>query len=143
MRKAEKGDQVQVHYTGRFPEGEVFDSSEGRDPLAFEVGAGRMIAGFDAAVLGMAVGEKKTITLQPEEAYGPRNPELVAVYQKSMFPAEIEIEVGMMLQSQMPDGAVIPIQITAIDGDDVTVDANPPMAGKVLEFAIELVAIAD
>ncbi|WP_218961401.1 FKBP-type peptidyl-prolyl cis-trans isomerase [Desulfobotulus mexicanus] len=142
MRKVEKGDQVQVHYTGTFPEGEMFDSSEGRGPLSFEVGSGQMIPGFDAAVLGMAVGEKKKFTLPPEEAYGPHNPELVAVYEKSLFPEGMELEEGMILESRMEDGTVIPIRIAGIDGEDVTVDANFPMAGKTLVFDIELVAIS-
>ncbi|MCW7754998.1 peptidylprolyl isomerase [Desulfobotulus sp. H1] len=142
MRKAEKGDQVQVHYTGTFPEGEVFDSSAGKEPLRFELGGGQMIPGFDAAVHGMAVGEKKTITLPPEEAYGPSNPELVAVYEKSLFPEGMELEEGMLLESRMEDGTVIPIRIAAIDGENVTVDANFPMAGKTLVFNLELVSIS-
>ena len=139
---AEKGNQVKVHYKGHFPDGEVFDSSEGREPLAFTLGGGQMIPGFDAAVVGMTVGEKKTFTLEPEEAYGPHNPELVADYEKSVFPENIPLEVGVQLQSQMPDGTVIPLRITRIEGDTVTVDANPAMAGKTLVFDIELVEIA-
>ncbi|MDY0163795.1 peptidylprolyl isomerase [Desulfobotulus sp.] len=142
MRKAEKGDRVQVHYTGKFPEGEVFDSSEGRSPLSFELGGGQMIPGFDAAVLGMSVGEKKSVTLLPEEAYGPHNPDLVAVYEKSLFPEGMEIQEGMILESRMEDGTVIPIRIAAIEGENVTVDANFPMAGKTLVFDLELVSIA-
>ncbi|MDL2286136.1 peptidylprolyl isomerase [Desulfococcaceae bacterium OttesenSCG-928-F15] len=141
MQKAKKGDQVAVHYTGTFLDGEVFDSSRGRDPLGFELGGGQMIAGFDAAVLGMAVGETKTVTLAPEEAYGAHQPSLVQVCGRNMFPADMELKVDMVFQARLENNQMIPVRISDIQGETVTIDANPPMAGKTLVFEIELVTI--
>lgn len=135
------GNQVSVHYTGTFEDGEVFDSSQGRDPLSFEVGAGQMIQGFDQAVLGMEQGENKKFTLTPEEAYGPRNEELLIDIPNANFPDDMKLEVGMMLQLTNEAGQPVPATVAAINEDSVKMDVNHPMAGKTLVFDIEIVEV--
>ncbi|HEY0080067.1 MAG TPA: peptidylprolyl isomerase [Pyrinomonadaceae bacterium] len=138
--EAKNGDTVQVHYTGRLQSGEVFDSSEGGEPLEFEVGAGQVIPGFDEAVRGMNVGDKKTINIQSDDAYGPRVDTLVqAVPREGMNLGEIEPEVGMNLLMQLPDGNQIPVAITDVTDTHITLDANHPLAGQDLTFDIERV----
>lgn len=137
----EAGNQISVHYTGTFEDGEVFDSSQGRDPLSFEVGAGQMIEGFDQAVVGMKVGESKKITLAPEEAYGPRNEELLMDFPMANFPEDMKVEVGMMLQLTNQDGQPVPATVAEINEESVKMDVNHPMAGKTLNFDIEIVEV--
>lgn len=132
-----EGDKVKVHYTGTLEDGTEFDSSAGRDPLEFVVGSGQMIAGFDKGVVGMKVGEKKTITLTPEDAYGYPTEERVMEVDKSQFPADLQLEVGMELAG--PGG--FPVKVQAIGDSSVTIDANHPLAGKTLIFELELVEI--
>jgi peptidylprolyl isomerase len=132
------GDTVKVHYKGTLEDGSVFDSSEGREPLQFVVGSGQMIAGFDKGVVGMMVGEKKTITLSPEEAYGYPNEQNVMEVDKSNFPPDMELEEGMQLMG--PGGR--PVTVKAISDSAVTIDANHPLAGKTLTFEIELMEIS-
>lgn len=141
MSKAEKNNTVKVHYTGRLSDGEQFDSSQGREPLEFTVGAGQMIAGFDSAVEGMELNEKKTITLKPEEAYGPRHDQLVNEIEKTNLPPDMDPEVGQSLVASSPDGRQTRVQVTAVSDNTITIDANHPLAGKDLEFDIELVEI--
>ncbi|PIE70514.1 MAG: peptidylprolyl isomerase [Deltaproteobacteria bacterium] len=141
MTTAAEGNTVKVHYTGRLEDGTVFDSSMDREPLAFEVGSGMVIPGFENGVKGMAVGEKKTLTIPPESAYGRENRELIVSLPKDQFPPEIPLEVGQRLQHRRQDGGVINVIITAVSDTAVTVDANPPLAGKTLIFDIELMEI--
>ncbi|MEZ5358777.1 MAG: peptidylprolyl isomerase [Candidatus Zixiibacteriota bacterium] len=141
MSAAKNGDTVQVHYTGRLDDDTVFDSSEGRDPLKFGVGSGQVIPGFDKGVVGMEIGDKKTITIPPDEAYGPHRDELTLTVNKGQFPEHITPAVGLQLQMQQPDQSNVNVTITSIEGDDVTLDANHPLAGKTLIFDLELVAI--
>ncbi len=142
MTTAAEGNTVKVHYTGRLEDGTVFDSSMDREPLVFEVGSGTVIPGFDSGVKGMAAGEKKTLTLPPEAAYGKQNPELIVSLPRDQFPPEIPLKVGQRLQNRRQDGGVINVVITAVSDTEVTVDANPPLAGKTLIFDIELMAIS-
>ena len=135
------GDTVRVHYTGRLTTGEQFDSSAGREPLEFEVGAGMMIKGFDEAVVGMQVGDKKTITLAPAEAYGEIRQEMIIEFPKENFPAQITPEIGMQLMMNNGAGHQIPVTITEILAEVVVLDANHQLAGKELVFDIEMVAI--
>lgn len=137
----ENGHKVSVHYTGTFEDGEVFDSSKDRGPLDFEVGAGQMIKGFDDAVVGMKVGESKEITLAPEEAYGPRNEEMMVEMDRGNFPEDMELVEGMQLQLTNQEGQPVPATIDHIGEEKVTMDVNHPMAGKTLVFAIEIVDI--
>ena len=137
--QVKKGDKVKVHYHGRLNDGTTFDSSEGRQPLEFEVGSGMVIQGFDEGVTGMVVGEKKTVTIPAEEAYGPRQEEMVIEFPKGNFPPDIEPAIGMTLQMHGENDQELPVVITAISDDVITLDANHPLAGKELIFDIELV----
>lgn len=141
MSKAQKNDKVKVHYTGRLTSGEQFDTSEGREPLEFTVGAGQMIQGFDAAVLGMQIEEKKTVTLAPEEAYGPVFDQLISKVEKKALPQDMKVEVGQFLVATAPDGNQTRVLVKEVGENDITIDANHPLAGKELIFDIELVAI--
>ena len=142
MKQAKKGDSVKVHYKGKLNSGEQFDSSEGRTPLEFTVGAGQMIAGFDAAIPGMIVGEKKTITIAPADAYGEKNDEAIIEFPKTNIPADMKLEPGMKLQLRNEAGHPVPVTVTEIKDDVVILDANHHLAGKELIFDIELVEIA-
>ncbi len=142
MSKAKKGDNVKVHYKGKLKSGEPFDSSEGREPLAFTVGAGQMIKGFDEAIPGMEPGEKKTITIAPENAYGEKNAEAIIEFPKSNIPKEIKLEPGLKLQLQNQAGQPIPVVVTEVKDEVVVLDANHELAGKELIFDIELVEIS-
>ncbi len=142
MSKAKKGDVVKVHYKGTLNSGEQFDSSEGRAPLEFTVGAGQMIAGFDEAIPGMAVGEKKTIAIAPEKAYGQKNEEAIIEFPKANIPANMKLEPGMKLQLRNEAGQPVPVIVTEIKEEIVMLDANHHLAGKELIFDIELVEIA-
>ncbi|GAA6208125.1 peptidylprolyl isomerase [Cognatishimia sp. WU-CL00825] len=142
MTAAKSGDNVQIHYTGTLSDGSVFDSSEGRDPLAFTLGSGQVIKGFDDGVTGMTVGEKKTVNIPCADAYGPSHEGMIQDVPREQIPAEIPLEVGLMLQMQGPDGQVIPVKVMNITDEAVTLDANHELAGKDLTFALELVAIA-
>lgn len=141
MTKVKSGDTVSVHYHGKLTDGTTFDSSEGRDPLSFTVGAGQVIPGFENAVLDMEVGNKKTVTIPSDQAYGPANPENIIDFPKSNIPPDMQIEKGMTLQLYGQDGQVINVLVVAIKEDAVVLDANMPLAGKDLVFDIELVAI--
>ena len=142
MTQAKAGDTVAIHYTGTLADGSQFDSSEGRDPLRFMLGSGQIIAGLDAAITGMSQGEKKSVTIAAAEAYGDHRPEAVQAVPRAQIPAEIPLEVGGSLQVQTPDGQTIPVTVTSVTDEEVTLDANHPLAGKDLTFAVELVEIA-
>ncbi|MBE1288692.1 MULTISPECIES: FKBP-type peptidyl-prolyl cis-trans isomerase [Roseobacteraceae] len=142
MTQAKAGDTVAIHYTGTLADGSQFDSSEGRDPLRFTLGSGQIIAGLDAAITGMSQGEKKSVTIAAAEAYGDHRPEAVQAVPRAQIPAEIPLEVGGGLQVQTPDGQTIPVTVTSVTDEEVTLDANHPLAGKDLTFAVELVEIA-
>ena len=141
MSQAKSGDTVKIHYTGTLDDGTQFDSSAGRDPLEFQVGSGQVIAGFDQAVEGMAVGDSKSVRLEPEEAYGPRHDQLVQEVDRSVLPDDLDPKEGMALQSSSPDGQVTQFMVTAVTESSITVDANHPLAGQALSFDIELVEI--
>jgi len=141
MTQAKSGDTVRIHYTGTLDDGTEFDSSAGRDPLEFALGGGQVIPGFDSAVDGMALGESKSVTIPPDEAYGQRHEQLVQQVPRTTLPEDMEPAVGMQLQSKSPDGQVMNLVVTEIVDDSITVDANHPLAGQTLTFAIELVEI--
>ena len=142
MSEASNGNTVKIHYTGRFEDGTVFDTSADRDPLEFTVGSGQVIPGMDNAVSGMKVGDNQTVSIPPEEAYGSHDERLVQEVPKKMLPEDMTPEVGMQLQSQTPDGQTMQLVVTEVADETITVDANHPLAGRVLEFDIELVAVA-
>jgi peptidylprolyl isomerase len=141
MSHAKSGDTVKIHYTGTLDDGTQFDSSQGRDPLEFEVGSGQVIPGFDKAVEGMAVGDSKSVRIEADEAYGPRHEQLVQEVDRSVLPDDLNPETGMALQSNSPDGQVTQFMITAVTDETITVDANHPLSGQALSFDIELVDI--
>ena len=138
---AQKGDKVKVDYTGTLSDGTVFDSSKGRAPLEFTVGAGQMIAGFDKAVVGMKVGETKKVTIPATEAYGPSDPDMIVSVPKSKLPAGMNPQVGDQLGMTTSDGQQIPVRVVEVNVDSIKVDANHEMAGKDLTFEITMVAI--
>jgi len=142
MTQTKQGDTVTIHYTGTLEDGTIFDSSEGRDPLSFTVGNGQVIPGFEEAVIGMTKDEKKNVTIPVEKAYGPRNEEMVIEVPRNQMPPDINPEVGQKLQMQGPDNQIVVVEITGVTDELVTLDANPPLAGKDLIFDIELVTIS-
>lgn len=143
MQTAKKGDKVKVHYHGKLTDGTTFDSSEGRSPLEFEVGSGQVIPGFDEGVTGLAVGEKKTVEIPADQAYGPVSDNHIFEFPKTQFPPEMipELQVGMPLQMQTETGQPVQVTIKEVKEDSVVLDANHPLAGKDLIFDIELVEI--
>jgi FKBP-type peptidyl-prolyl cis-trans isomerase 2 len=141
MAQVKQGDTVKVHYHGRLTDGTTFDSSEGRSPLEFEVGAGHVIKGFDDGVVGMSAGEKKTIHIPAADAYGPSVAENIIEFPKTQFPEGMDPEVGMQLNLRSQDGQSFPVVISEIKDDVVVLDANHPLAGKDLIFDVELVEI--
>jgi len=142
MQQVKNGDKVKVHYHGKLTNGETFDSSGGRAPLEFEVGSGMVIKGFDDGVTGMAVGDKKTINIPVDEAYGPRNPEMLIEMPKDRFPKDMEIELGMPLAMSDGNGQDFQVVVMEVKEDAVMLDANHPLAGEDLVFDLELVEIA-
>lgn len=141
MQQAKSGDTVKVHYHGRLTDGSTFDSSSGREPLEFEVGSGQVIRGFDVGVSGMSVGEKKTIQIPVEDAYGHKDENMMVEFPKSNFPKDLNPEIGMSLNMTDNSGQVIPVVIAEVNDDSVILDANHPLAGQDLIFDIELVEI--
>jgi peptidylprolyl isomerase len=141
MAQVKSGDKIKIHYHGKLTTGETFDSSEGREPLEFEVGSGMVIKGFDDGVSGMNVGDKKTINIPFDEAYGPRNPEMVIEMPKDKFPKDMEIEVGLPLGMSDQNGQQFNVTIVEIKENVVMLDANHPLAGQDLIFDLELVEI--
>ncbi|HMP92885.1 MAG TPA: peptidylprolyl isomerase [Phnomibacter sp.] len=141
MQTAKQGDTVQVHYTGRLTTGEQFDSSAGREPLEFTVGAGQMIKGFDAGVEGMQIGDKKTVNIPAEDAYGQWEEENVIDFPKEQIPADMALEVGMPLMLRDNYGRPVQVTVHEIGEEVVRLDANHMLAGKELVFDIELVSV--
>jgi len=141
MQKVKNGDVVKVHYTGKLTNGEQFDSSEGREPLEFTVGGGQMIKGFDDAMPGMSVGEKKTINILPGDAYGEKDENALIEFPKENIPADMKLEPGMQLQLRNESGQPFPVTVAEIKDDVVILDANHALAGEELVFDIELVEI--
>lgn len=141
MQQAKQGDTVQVHYRGTLDDGSEFDSSAGSEPLSLTLGAGEVIPGFEQAIEGMAIGEKKTQHIPATEAYGERQEQLVFQVGREQMPEGDDITVGDMLRVGFPDGSSANVHVAAIDDKGVTLDANHPLAGKALTFELELVKI--
>lgn len=143
MTTAQKGMKVSIEYTGKLENGEVFDSSEGKDPLSFVIGEGMIIKGFEQAVIGMAVGEEKDVTISPEDGYGEPRPELVQKMPKDKL-GDLKPEVGMVIGMQIPGvEQTFPAKITEVTDEGITVDLNPPLAGKTLQFHIKVVSVEE
>jgi FKBP-type peptidyl-prolyl cis-trans isomerase 2 len=141
MKKVDNSDSVALHYKGTLTNGELFDSSEGRDPLKFEVGTGQVIPGFDKAVLGMEVEESKVFTIPAAEAYGDVKKELIYEIPKNSIPADLNPAKGQRLVSKLEDGREIPVTIMDVTEENIMLDANHPLAGQDLTFDIKIVAI--
>lgn len=142
MTKAKIGDTVKIHYTGRLKDGTVFDSSADREPLQFNIGSGQVISGFEEAVTGMKVGEKKTAQVPCDKAYGERNPSMVMVVDRKHVPADINPEVGQRLELGSPSGELLAVTVVDVNDNNITLDANPPLAGEDLTFDLELIEIS-
>src|ERR1700704_6735918 len=142
MQQVKKGDTVKVHYHGKLTNGETFDSSEGKEPLEFKVGEGSVIKGFDEGVMGMKIGDKKTIHVPVDDAYGPKNEEMLIEFPKDRFPSDMNPEVGMPLTMSNGSGQNFRVTIIEVKDDSVILDANHPLAGEDLVFDIELVEIS-
>lgn len=142
MTEVKKGDNVKVHYTGKLNDGTVFDSSEGGQPLEFAVGSGQVIAGFEEGVVGMKVGESKVIEIPVEKAYGERNDAMVIQAPIEQVPPDLNPELGMRLEMGGANGEILRVVVTEITDTHITLDANPPLAGKDLTFEVEVVECA-
>lgn len=142
MQKVSKGMFVSVDYKGTLQNGEVFDTSSGRQPLEVQIGAGQLIEGFENALMGMALNEKKTFTLAPEEAYGQVEEERKHTFSAADIPADMNPQVGQTVGLTTQDGQQIPAQIVDVNDAGVTVDLNHPLAGESLTFEIEVVGIS-
>jgi FKBP-type peptidyl-prolyl cis-trans isomerase 2 len=141
MQQAQNGDKVKVHYHGKLRSGETFDSSEGREPLEFTVGSGQVIKGFDDGVTGMQVGDKKTVEINVEDAYGEKSEDMIIEFPKEQFPGDMNPEIGQQLMMSNGSGQSFPVTIMEVRDDSVLLDANHPLAGQDLIFDIELVEI--
>jgi peptidylprolyl isomerase len=136
-----QGDTVKIHYTGTLDDGNIFDSSEGKDPLEFEAGTGKVIKGFDAAIIGMEKGQEKEVKIEAKDAYGEYNPELIQKIPKDKLPKDQEPKPGMPLLIKAPNGQEYPVKIKEVSEKDITIDLNPQLAGKNLNFKIKVVDI--
>ena len=144
MSTAQKGNTVKVHYTGKLTDGTVFDSSYQRnEPIEFTLGQKNMIAGFEQAVEGMSEGDTKTAEIPADKAYGEKQDEMILKVPKSDIPANIKPEVGQQLAMQDNNGQQVPVTVTEVSDENITLDANHPLAGKDLIFELELVEIAN
>ncbi len=141
MTQAKNGDQVTVHYTGKLVDGSIFDSTDGEEPLVFTLGEGELIDGFEEGVLNMTAGEKKTVTLAPDKAYGERYEDMVFEVPLSEMPDDFEIEVGDELEFTDEEDEPVLVTVCELSKDSVTFDGNAPLAGETLIFELELVAI--
>lgn len=141
MTQVKKGDTVKVHYHGKLTSGETFDSSAGREPLEFKVGEGNVIKGFDEGVMGMKVGDKKTVEIPVQDAYGPKDPGMLIEFPKDRFPADLDPQPGMSLQMSDNAGQAFRVVVSEVKDDKVILDANHPLAGEDLIFDIEMVDI--
>jgi FKBP-type peptidyl-prolyl cis-trans isomerase 2 len=138
MTQAKQGDTVRIHYTGKFDDGSVFDSSQGRDPLEFEIGSGNIIPGVEEAVIGMKPEETKEAAIPPEKAYGQYRDDMVIEVEKSQFPEHITPQTGQELELNQSDGQNVKVLVTNVGEEKVTLDANHPLAGRDLTFEITL-----
>jgi peptidylprolyl isomerase/FKBP-type peptidyl-prolyl cis-trans isomerase SlpA len=142
VAQAKEGDEVQVHYTGKLEDGTVFDTSQDGEPLSFTIGENRVIPGFESAVVGMEPGDSKTTEIEPDQAYGEHRDDMVMELDRDQIPEDVEPDVGQQLQLRLENGQTVPVLITALGEETVTIDANHPLAGRTLIFEIELVDVS-
>lgn len=141
MTQAKHGDTVRIHYTGRLTDGTEFDSSSGREPLEFQLGSGQIIKGLDDQVQGMSVGEKETVTVPADAAYGPHRAEGIQSVPRTQIPDGVDTSLGARLQATGGDGQTMTLTVVDTSDDTITVDANHPLAGKDLVFDVELIEV--
>lgn len=141
MSQVKQGDTVKVHYTGKLKDGSVFDTSENREPLEFKIGEGNMIPGFEQAVVGMGIGDKKTAEIPSDQAYGEKREDMIIAVPRENVPGDIQPEVGQQLAIQQQEGQQVPVTVTEVSEEKVVLDANHPLAGKDLVFDIEVVGV--
>jgi FKBP-type peptidyl-prolyl cis-trans isomerase 2 len=141
MSTVKTGDSVKVHYKGTLKDGQLFDSSEGRDPLELKIGEGMVIKGFDNALMNMTIGEKKSVTIPVEEAYGHKSDDMIIKMPKDQVPAEMDPKVGQELHLTDEGGNIIPVLVIDITATELILDANHPLAGEDLNFDLELISI--
>jgi peptidylprolyl isomerase len=141
MAPVKQGDTVQVNYTGKLHDGTIFDSSIGRHPMQFTLGKGQLIAGFEKAVLGMTAGDKKTVIIPYDEAYGPRQDSAIVEVERKNLPPDLDAQIGQRLELTQEDDSTILVTVTGASATSLTLDANHPLAGKDLTFEIELMTI--
>ncbi len=139
---AKDGDKVKVHFVGKTEKGEVFATSQGNEPLEFQIGDGSVLPGFEKAIQGMEKGENKTVTLPPQDGFGEQNDSLVLTVERSQFPEDFDPQEGMEMQVPQPDGSVVFFKILKVEGDQVQLDANHPLAGSTITFELELLEIS-
>ena len=143
MSKAKGGDKVKVHYTGKLTNGEIFDSSENRDPLEFTIGENQVLKKFEDTVVGLEIGESNSVFIEAIYAYGVKQDQLVIKVPKNNLPETIKPEIGMKLQMQTPDGGVVVVKIIEVGEEEITIDGNHDLADKDLNFEIKLVEITE
>ncbi len=141
MAQAKTGDTVKVDFTGKLEDGQVFGSTEGKDPLEFKIGEGKIIPGIENEIQGMNEGDKKTVNVSPDKAYGPYRDELIEEVEKEKFPTDVDPEVGQAFEIPQPQGQPMIVRVTDIKDDKITLDGNHPLAGKDLVFELELLEI--
>ena len=141
MTQANNGDTVRVHFTGRLEDGTEFGKTKEDEPLEFTIGQGQVIPGFEQSTVGMEPGEKKTVELEPDQAFGEKRPELVSKVERSAVPEHIDLNLGTQLQVTSADGNPVQVTVTEVTDEHVMLDANPPLAGLPLTFDIELVEV--
>ncbi|MBW2966735.1 peptidylprolyl isomerase [Candidatus Woesearchaeota archaeon] len=142
MSKIKKGDKIKVDYTGTLEDGSVFDTSEGKQPLEFTVGEGKIIKGFDNAVIGMEKGQEKQVKIESKDAYGGPNPGMIKKIPRDKLPPNPEPKPGMILALKTPDGNQFPARIREVNDKEITIDLNHPLAGKTLNFKIKIVDVS-
>ena len=141
MTQANTGDTVQIHYSGKLNDGTVFDFSDGKSPLEFKIGKNTVIPHLEQSVIGMTIGDKATVEINAENAYGPHQTDAIQTVDRSMIPQEVDLTVGSQLQATTPDDQTLLLTVAAVDDTTVTLDGNHPLAGQDLTFDIELVGI--
>jgi len=139
---AKNGDKVKVHFVGKTEKGEVFATSQGHEPLEFQIGDGSVLPGLEKAIQGMEKGENKIVTLPPQDGFGEQNDSLVLTVERSQFPQDFDPQEGMEMQVPQPDGSVVFFKILKVEGDQVQLDANHPLAGSTIIFELELLEIS-
>ncbi len=139
MRRATSGDRIRLHYKGTLDDGTEFDSSAEREPIEITIGRGHIIPGLENALMGMAEGDTKRVTLEPENAFGTYNPQLMQTVERDSIPAKIKLEIGTVLEAKNEKGDLTPVKVVEFSDKNVTVDINHPLAGEALTFELTLV----